>query len=90
MRVAQWAGARRQGGAKWRQLSNEIGISAESLRRWASPEDLRTPALVPVEVVAGSGAGAVMDRSLRLVTRTGHRLEGLSLLDAIELVRVLG
>jgi hypothetical protein len=87
-RVARWAGARRQGGAKWHQLSSEIGISAESLRRWASPEVQRTPVLVPVEVVAG--AESAMDRSLRLITRTGHRLEGLSLSDAIELVRVLG
>ncbi len=89
-RVARWAAARRQGGAKWRQLASEIGISAESLRRWASPEVLRAPALVPVEVVAGSGHGSATDQSLRLVTRSGHRIEGLSIADMIEIVRVLG
>lgn len=89
-RVARWAGARRQHGVQWRQLSSELGICAESLRRWVSLEAPRAPALVPVEVVADDGNGAAADRPLRLVTRAGHRFEGLSIADVIELVRVLG
>lgn len=88
-RVARWAGSRRQHGARWRQLSSELGISAESLRRWAALEVPRAPALVPVEVVVEAGNGFAANRPLRLITRTGHRLEGLSVADAIEIIRVL-
>ena len=89
-RIARWAGVRRQRGARWRQLSSELGISAESLRRWGALEVPRTSMLVPVEVVAEAGAEIAADRPLRLVTRAGHRIEGLSIADAIALVRVLG
>ncbi|MBN1917457.1 MAG: hypothetical protein JW889_06070 [Verrucomicrobia bacterium] len=89
-RVIRWAGARREHGARWHQLSSELGISAESLRRWVLLEAPAAPALVPVEVVGQDREGSAADRPLRLVTRAGHRIEGLSLADAIELVRVLG
>jgi hypothetical protein len=46
--------------------------------------------LVPIEVVADSDRSAGVDRRLRLVTHAGHRVEGLSLADVIEVVRVLG
>lgn len=90
-RVTRWAGARRQRGARWPELARQLGISAESLRRWVALEVPGAPALVPVEIVgaeADDGSGA--DRPLRLVTRGGHRIEGLSIADAIEIVRVLG
>jgi len=89
-RVTRWACVRRQQGARWHQLSREIGISAESLRRWVVLEAPGAPALVPVEVVAQAGERFAADRPLCLVMRVGHRIEGLSLADAIELVRVLG
>jgi hypothetical protein len=89
-RVARWAGSRRQRGARWRQVSSELGISAESLRRWASIAVPRASALVPVEVVADAGEGPTAGRLLRMITRAGHRLEGLSIADAIEILRVLG
>jgi len=89
-RVTRWADARRQRGARWRQLSSELGISTESLRRWASIEVPRASALVPVEVVADAGDGSAAGRLLCMITRAGHRLEGLSIADAIEILRVLG
>lgn len=89
-RVTRWAGRRRQDGARWHQLSSEIGISAESLRRWVLQEVAGAPTMVPVEVIAEAQERSTPDRPLRLVTRAGHRIEGLSLADAIELVRVLG
>jgi hypothetical protein len=88
-RVTRWAGARRARGARWHELARGLGISAESLRRWVGLEPPGAAALVPVEIVAteaGDGAG----RPLRLITRAGHRIEGLSIADAIEIVRVLG
>jgi hypothetical protein len=49
------------------------------------------PGLVPIEVVADpADPVACADRQLRLVTRAGHRIEGLSLADVVELVRMLG
>lgn len=90
-RVTRWAGARRARGARWHDLARQLGISAESLRRWVGLESPGAPALVPVEIVAaeaGDGVGA--GRPLRLITRAGHRIEGLSIADAIEIVRVLG
>ena len=89
-RIARWAGVQRQRGARWRQLASELGISAESLRRWGALEAPRTSMLVPVEVVPEAGVEVAADRPLRLVTRAGHRIEGLSITDAITLVRVLG
>jgi hypothetical protein len=51
----------------------------------------REPALVPVEVVADADDEAAgPGQQLRVVTRGGHRIEGLSLADVVELVRVLG
>ena len=89
-RVTRWAGGRRQEGARWHQLSSEIGISAESLRRWVSHEVAAVQPMVPVEVIGNAQEDGPPDRRLRMVTRAGHRIEGLSLADAIELVRVLG
>lgn len=90
-RVTRWSRGRRQHGASWQAIERELKISAESLRRWTMADAQLQAALVPVEVVAdadddASGAG----QQLRLVTRGGHRIEGLSLADVVELVRVLG
>jgi hypothetical protein len=48
------------------------------------------PELVPIEVVADHDDVAGAGRQLQVVTRAGHRIEGLSLADVIGLVRVLG
>lgn len=87
-RVVDWASERRRRGAGWLDLAEEIGIAAESLRRWTSRE-LPPTAMVPVEVVPGIGASHA-GRPLRVVTRAGHSIEGLTLVEAIEVVRRLG
>jgi hypothetical protein len=46
--------------------------------------------MVPVEVIADAQERSTPARPLRLVTCAGHRIEGLSIADAIALVRVLG
>ena len=89
-RIARWARDRRERGATWHEMSRELGIAAESLRRWASTGGQQQMALVPIEVVADSDHRAGADRRLRLVTHAGHRIEGLSLADVIEVVRALG
>jgi hypothetical protein len=41
-------------------------------------------------MITESGSTVTVDRPLRLITRTGHCIEGLSIAYAIALVRVLG
>jgi hypothetical protein len=90
-RVTRWTRGRREQGESWQAIGRELKIAAESLRRWTMPELQRQPALVPVEVVADANDDAVVaGGKLRWITRGGHRIEGLSLADIIELVRVLG
>jgi len=89
--VTRWTRGRREQGESWQAIGRELKIAAESLRRWTMPELQRQPTLVPVEVVADADDdAAVAGRQLRLITRSGHRIEGLSLADIVELVRVLG
>jgi hypothetical protein len=72
-------------------IGRELKIAAESLRRWMMPDLQPQPSLVPGEVVADAGDDAAGEgRKRRLITRGGHRVEGLSLADIVELIRVLG
>jgi hypothetical protein len=89
-RVTQWTRVRRQHGASWQVIGRELKIAAESLRRWTMPDVQRQPSLVPVEVVADAGDDAAGECRRRLITRGGHRIEGLSLADVVEFIRVLG
>jgi hypothetical protein len=86
-RIAGWARRRRADGATLREISGETGISAESLRRWSTAKTA-APTLVPIEIV--TNRTEEQPRGLRMVTVVGHRIEGLTIADAIELVRVLG
>lgn len=88
-RIAALTRRRRAGGASWRKISDDVGISVESLRRWASTEIsvAPAPALVPIEVVADTSERA---DGVRIVTAAGHRIEGLTIADVIAVVRVLG
>jgi len=89
-RIMRWTLARRSRGASWQDIAAELEIAVETLKRWTAIGDAAETALVPVEVVTdvpGIGDG---DREFRLVTRAGHRIEGLRLADVIEIVRVVG
>lgn len=65
-------------------------MPADTLRRWASSELGHAHALVPVEVVADATDHVIDGRGVRIVTRSGHRIEGLTVADAIAIARVLG
>ncbi len=84
-RIAGWARRRRAEGATLREISVEIGICAESLRRWSAAT---TQPLVPIEVVDDRTEDGA--KGLRLITVAGHTIEGLTIADTITLVRVLG
>ena len=71
-------------------MANELGLRIETLRRWcvgrepdASPS--RVVKLRPVEVVAESAT-----RELSVVSRSGLRVEGLTLEDVVALLRAVG
>lgn len=87
-RVARWARGRRQRGAGWLKLAGEIGIAAESLRRWTT-RDESSPAMVPIRVVEEVDR-VDAERRLRLITPAGHRIEALTIAEVIALVRSLG
>jgi hypothetical protein len=83
--VVEFAQDRRRAGASWKQIAAELGLRFETVRRWcvsARPER----ALKRVEVVDDVGGEA---GGLRIVCPSGHRLEGLTLQDAIAVLRAL-
>lgn len=85
-RITEWAQGRRGEGASWAQISGDLGIAFETLRRWclaASPKTSR--AMVPVRVVADAA-----DRTVSLASPAGYRVEGLTLQEAVAALRALG
>jgi hypothetical protein len=89
-RVARWTHARRGGGASWQDIAAELEIAIETIKRWTTVGDAVETALVPVEVVTDVPRVGNGDHEFRLFTRAGHRIEGLRLVDVIEIVRVVG
>ena len=85
-RIIAFARSRRDNGASWVTIASEIGIAFETLRRWciaAAPGSSR--AMVAVEVVQESS-----ERTVRIVSAGGHRIEGLTLEEAVSALRALG
>jgi transposase-like protein len=85
-RIIEFARSRREQDASWVQIADEIGIAFETLRRWclaAGPRSSR--AMVPVQVVAEPS-----DHTLSIVSASGHRIEGLTLQEAVSVLRALG
>ena len=84
--VAAYARDERAAGASCSAIAERLGVSAESIRRWAHTRlerDGMQRALVPVQVVAEAG------RPLTVWSPTGYRVEGLSVAETAELLRRL-
>jgi orotate phosphoribosyltransferase-like protein len=86
-RVVEYARARRARGASWSQLASELGLRYETVRRWVERGNkskgepkMRAVAVVPEH------AGA----TISIVTPSGVRVEGITLDDAMALLRALG
>jgi DNA invertase Pin-like site-specific DNA recombinase len=77
-RVVEHARRRRAAGASWARIGEELGLKFETVRRWCGHGGMRR-----VEVVAEGGG-------LALVAPSGLRLEGLTVADAIAVLRALG
>ena len=84
--IAAYARDERAAGASCGAIAERLGVSAESIRRWALPEPVRNDrgALLPVHVVA-----AVAAPPLTVWSPTGYRVDGLSVGEAAELLRRL-
>lgn len=65
-----------------RGLARRLSLHPKTLKTWIEDAELaRTPAVVPVEVVAPA---APATGAVTLVSPSGYRLEGLTLDDAIQ------
>jgi hypothetical protein len=84
--IAAYARDERSAGASCRAIAERLGVSTESIRRWAqrpARRDRRGDGLVPVNVVAEAA------RPVTVWAPSGDRVEGLSLAEAAELLRHL-
>jgi len=84
LRYADEARAQRR---PWAEITATLGLSKSALSRWRRM-GRAAAALRPVRVVAPPPAATL--RGVAVVTAGGHRVEGLSLAEAIEVVRGLG
>lgn len=86
-RFTGWARRRRGDGISWDQMAGELGVSAETLRRWCTKggavEETATR-LVAVQVVDDA------PRVVAVTSPSGFRVEGLSLVEAAAMLRALG
>ena len=90
-RVVAYARVARADGVSWRRIARSVGLSTSGVQRFVQSKRSQPRAsLVPVVVQAppeGSPSGRA---ELHLLTPSGHRLEGLSLEQALVLVQALG
>ena len=84
-RITEFAQERRGEGASWAQIAEDVGIAFETLRRWCIATGATSRAMVPVHVVSDEA-----ERSVSIVSPTGYRIEGISLRDAVAVLRALG
>ena|ERR1700722_5151739 len=84
-RIIEFAQSRRGEGASWAEVAGEVGIGFETLRRWCMSAKPKRRAMVPVRVVADREESTVS-----VVSAGGHRIEGLTLAEAIAALRALG
>lgn len=80
-RATAWIAEQRAGGRTVAELAAELGVAAGTILRW-SKDGAR--AIVPVRVVPDE-----IPTSMAVVSPTGFRIEGLSLADAIRVLREL-
>jgi hypothetical protein len=85
-RTGAWLAEQRATGATVAELAAELGLASGTVLRWSTPRGQRSRALVPVEIVAEPMATG----SMSIVSPCGFRVEGLSLADAVALLKALG
>lgn len=83
--MATWAVEQRARGIGWRTLAREIGLSALTLQRWTSHRPAQVVALRRVELEES----VPVERTVTLVAPNGMRVEGVTVRDAVAILRGL-
>jgi hypothetical protein len=95
VRVAVLAYAREahDGGERWDEIAQNVGLSVTALHRWnrGGQKKFRQTSLVPVvmSTPAVARVPAQAPITFTLTTVGGERIDGLELADAVRLVRAL-
>jgi hypothetical protein len=90
-RVVAYAERARAQGRSWRRIAKSVGLSAAGVQRFVNAKPpARRAALVRVAVRPQASEASSAAPRLVWVTPSGHRLERLSLQDAVALLRALG
>jgi hypothetical protein len=84
-RIIEFAQSRRGEGASWVEVAGEIGIGFETLRRWCIAAEPKSRAMVPVRVVDDED-----EVTVSVASAGGYRIDGLTLPQAIAVLRALG
>lgn len=82
-RATAWIIKRRAEGMIVTEIASELGLAPGTVLKWSARSSAR--ALVPVEIVAERSSA----RTVSVVSPSGFRIEGLSLLEAEALLRSL-
>jgi transposase-like protein len=83
-RVVAWMAMRRARGEWWCELARELGVTASTLKRWTTPRAEGARPLRPVQVIEAPPC-----RTMTIVSPSGLRVEGVTIADAIEILRGL-
>jgi hypothetical protein len=83
-RILAWAAARRPREDWWRELSDELGIPEKTLQRWAASRPTPALSLRPVDVIDEPA-----ERTVTVVSPSGIRIEGVTIADAITILKGL-
>jgi transposase-like protein len=83
-RATAWIIKRRAEGVGVSEIASELGLAPGTVLKWSARSN-SSRALVPVEVVADQSAA----RTVSILSPSGFRVEGLSLLEAAALLRAL-
>ena len=83
-RATAWIVMRRAEGLTVSTIASELGLATGTVLKW-SARSKSVRALLPVEVVAERSS----ERRVSVVSPSGFRVEGLSLLEAAALLRAL-
>jgi transposase-like protein len=85
VRVATWVAQQRERGERWSQLARLLDVSEPTLQRWSPEPQASKLRLRPVVVDEAAPAA----RTVTLVAPSGLRLEGVTIADAIAILRAL-
>jgi hypothetical protein len=84
-RIIEFAQSQRGEGASWAEVAGEVGIGFETLRRWCMAAEPKPRAMLPVRVVPDRD-----EANFSVVSASGYRVDGLTLPEAIAVLRALG